>query len=166
MFGFLEPAVDSDLPLGRTGLVLERQRKFVRKTVTLTLAIVILAPLIWWKSALGATIYLGALVVIHVFALAVFLHRIDWRSLSANKWGLTVRVVGLLTFGVLLGMLRYDPASDLFWVSLTLLWGYHVASLALLHVRHRVERAALEKDGAAECPIPWPASVREPAKPK
>lgn len=165
MFRFLNPAVDSDLPIGNTGLVLEKQRKFIRKTVTLTIAIVTLAPLIWWQNEIGAVIYLGALVVIHIFALAVFLNQVDWRDLFAHKWGLITRVGGLVIFGGLLGMLRYDPESSFFWVALTLLWAFHVGALALLHVRHRVELKALAKGDEAECPIPWPASVKD-APPK
>ena len=161
MLRYLNPAVDSDLPLGNTGLVLEKHRKFVRKTITLSIAIITLAPLIFWKNALAASVYLGVLVVIHVFALAVFVHRVDWRDLFSHKWGLITRVSGLVIFGGLLGMLRYDSDSPLFWGALFLLWLFHVGALALLHVRHRVELKALVAGEDAQCPIPWPESVRE-----
>lgn len=160
MFRFLNPSVDSDLPLGNTGLVLEKHRQFWRKTITLGVAIVTLAPLLWWRSEIGAVIYLTALVLIHVFALAVFIHRVEWRDLFRG-WGLVTRVAGLVIFGGLLGVLRFDPESQLFWGALFLLWLFHVGALAMLHVRHRRELAALGPTDA-QCPIPWPDSVRDP----
>ena len=160
MLRFLDPPADVDLPLGRTGLVLERQRRFVRKSVTLAVAIATLAPLLWWKNELAAGLYLGVLVAIHVFAFAVFLHRTPWRSLFSHKAAFFARFAGLVVFTVLLGMLRYEPASGTFWIALTALWFYHVGALALLHVRHRKELAVLA-DKPAECPIPWHASVKE-----
>lgn len=165
MFRFLSPTVDVDVPIGNTGWILEKQRRFVRKTITLGIAIVTLAPLLWYKSEVGATIYLAALVAIHVFALAVFLHKVQWRELFSHKAGLIARVGGLVIFGGLLGVLKFDPASNLFWLMLTLLWAFHVAALALLHVRHRAELKAFATGEQAECPIPWPASVKE-APPK
>ena len=163
MLRFLDPPADVDLPLGRTGLVLEKQRRFLRKSVTLAIAIATLAPLLWWKNELAAGVYLGILVVIHVFALAVFLHRTPWRSLFAHRWAFLARVAGLVAFGGLLGLLRYEPDSSTFWVALTLLWFYHVGALALLHVRHRKELATLSEK-PAECPIPWHASVKGPPR--
>lgn len=164
MLRFLNPALDSDIPLGNTGLVLEKHRRFVRKTITLGLAIVTLAPLIWWKNQLAAGIYLGVLVLIHVFALAVFAYRIEWRDLFQHRWGLVSRVSGLVIFGGLLTLLKFDPDSGFFWFALTLLWAFHVGALATLHIRHRSEMRALASGEDAKCPIPWPESVRDGEK--
>ena len=162
MLRFLNPAVDSDIPLGNTGLVLEKHRRFVRKTITLGVAIVTLAPLLWWKNALAASVYLGVLVAIHVFALAVFAYRVEWRDLFRERWGFIARVSSLVIFAGLLGVLRFDPDSAFFWPAMTLLWLFHVGALATLHVRHRSEMKALATGDDPKCPIPWPESVRKP----
>lgn len=134
------PAADAaPIPIGNTDLVFEEQRRFVRKSITLGLAIVLLAPLIIWKNEVATAIYLGVLVVIHVFALVVFVHRVPWRALFRHPAGLVTRTVGLVVFGGLLAMLRIDPQSQWFWGALTLLWLFHVGALALLHIRHRRE---------------------------
>jgi hypothetical protein len=53
--------------------------------VTLAVAIFALGPIVHWKTAVGAALYLALLVVIHVFALVVFLRRVPWRHLAAHK---------------------------------------------------------------------------------
>lgn len=144
----------SHVPLGG-GFYLERQRTFVRKTITLSVAIAALAPIIIWKSVLGAAIYLAFLAIVHVFALFVFLHRVPWRDLARHKWGLTMRIVGLITFGGLLSAIPLEAESVWFWPALTLLWLFHVLALALLHVRHHAEKRAIAA-GETECPVPMP----------
>lgn len=125
-------------PLG-AGFRFERRRDFVRKTVTLGVAILALGPVVYWKHALGAAIYLAILVLIHLFALVVFLRRVPWRGLFAHPGGLLLRVGGLLAFLLLLRAVPLEGGSPWFWPALTLLWVLHVGALALLHVRHRAE---------------------------
>lgn len=132
------------------GFYLERRRDLVRKTITLGVAIFALGPVIVYKSLVGAALYLAILAVIHVFALVVFVRRVPWRDLFTHPWGLTIRIVGLVTFGGLLAAVPLEGASPWFWPALTGLWVLHVGALALLHVRHRAE---LRESG---CPIPLP----------
>ncbi|HEX2021132.1 MAG TPA: hypothetical protein VHH36_00340 [Candidatus Thermoplasmatota archaeon] len=147
--------------LGRTGLYFEHRRRFVRKSVTLAVSMLALVPVLWWKSEFAAAIYLAALVVIHVFALVVFVYRVPWRELFRHPLGLALRAVGLLAFGVLLAEVQLDPDSAWFWPALTTLWLLHVGALALLHVRHRRELRALGAEAEGRCPIPWPPQVAE-----
>lgn len=154
-------AAESDaVAIGRTGLYFEQRRRFLRKSATLAAAILALVPVLLWKSALAAAVYLAALVVVHVFALAVFVYRVPWRALFRHPLGLVLRTVGLLVFGALLAAVRLDPESDWFWGALTLLWAFHVGALALLHVRHARETRLL-RDADARCPIPWPQQAVE-----
>ena len=133
------------------GFHLERRRDFVRKTVTLAVAIFALGPVVYWKSALGAAVYLAILAAIHVFALVVFLRRVPWRDLLAHRGALALRLGGLLAFLLLLGAVPLEGGSPWFWPALTLLWVLHVGGLALLHVRHRAEkRLAAQRDGAGK----------------
>lgn len=161
MAPFLPAADAAPIPIGHTDLVFAEQRRFMRKSVTLGIAIVSLAPLILLRHEMATRIYLAILVAIHVLALVVFIYRVPWRALFRHPMGLVTRAIGLVVFGGLLTMLEFDPGSDYFWGAITLLWLYHVGALALLHIRHRREADTLR---AAGCPV-GPFSPSTPGEP-
>lgn len=121
-----------------------KPRQFAWKTALLAVVTVALVPVVLWKHALAAQVYLGALVVIHVVALGVFARGVQKRDIAPSPFGLFWRVVGLAVMVALLAMVRLVPDSPWFWPSIAAIWGLHTAGLTLLHVR--------AKEGAG-CPF-------------
>lgn len=129
--------VDGDkCPIHSPGLQFVDRRIFLRKIITLLVTTFALGPVLIWKHELAAMIYVAILVLIHIWALVVFIYRLEWRGAFANPGGLLLRGGGLLFFGVLLGLVQLDGQSPLFWWSLTLIWLLHVAALGLFHLRY------------------------------
>lgn len=122
-------------PVHSPGLQFIDRSLFIRKALVLFATTFALAPVLFWKHTLAATIYVAVLVVIHVWALVVFIYRLKWREAFRDRGGLLLRGGGLVFFGVLLGLVELDADSRLFWWSLTVIWLLHVAALALFHLR-------------------------------
>jgi hypothetical protein len=111
------------------------------KAVLLAAAILGFVPVILSRNELGAWIYVGALIVIHVLAIAVLVARVQWRHFAADKSKLVARLPGLAILAALAGLLKFDANGNLFWWSIAALWGLHVLALPLLHVVRKREAA-------------------------
>jgi hypothetical protein len=121
-----------------------KPKEFAWKTALLAITTVAIAPVVLWKDALAAQVYLGALVVIHVGALVVFARGVQKKDIAPTPFGLFWRVTGLAVMIALLATIKLVPDSPWFWPTLGAIWALHTAGLALLHVR--------AKDGVG-CPF-------------
>lgn len=113
--------------------------KFWWKTFILAATTIALIPIMLWQHELAATIYLWALVIIHVIGLAIFIVGVSREDIAPSTWGFVGRLIGLVTVGVLLYILskglQTPTAGALFWISLFLIWAVHTAGLLMLHLR-------------------------------
>ncbi len=113
--------------------------RFWWKTFILAATTIALIPILLWQNELAATIYLWALVAIHVIGLAVFIVGVSKEDIAPSTWGFAGRIIGLVTVGVLLYIVSkglQTPASGaVFWISLFLIWAVHTAGLLMLHLR-------------------------------
>lgn len=125
-------------------LTFAKPKQFAWKTALLAIVTVALAPVVLWRHELAAQVYLGALVVIHVGALVIFVRGVQRKDIAPSAFGLFWRATGLAVAVALLASLRLVPDSPLFWPTLVGIWAVHTAGLALLHVR--------AKEGAG-CPF-------------
>jgi hypothetical protein len=119
----------------RGSVTFAHKQRFAWKSALLAALTLALAPVVLWKHALAAQLYLGLLVAIHVGALGVFIVRTRREDIAPSAFGLFWRAVGLAVAVALLTMLRLVPDSPWFWPSLAGIWAVHSAGLALLHVR-------------------------------
>ncbi|MCA1813103.1 MAG: hypothetical protein LC624_04015, partial [Halobacteriales archaeon] len=114
-----------------------KPRQFAWKTLLLALITLALAPIYLERSALAAQLWVGALLVVHVSALAVFILRTRKEDIAPTPFGLAWRAIGLLVAIALLSLLAklLVPESAWFWPTLGAIWVVHTAGLTLLHVR-------------------------------
>lgn len=75
---------------------------FVRKTVAVFVLSIALVPLIAAKGTLPALLYAGALVVIHVGVLVIYLYRVRIRELDPDLRSLAARLLALAVVSYLL----------------------------------------------------------------
>ena len=113
----------------------EHRAVFAYKALALLFATLAIVPVLYWKHAFAATIYVAVLTLVHVVALVIFVWRIEWRRAFANPAGMFWRSVGLAFFTGMLALVRLDPASPLFWGGITALWALHTGALAMFHLR-------------------------------
>jgi hypothetical protein len=126
-----------------------KPRQFAWKIALLAAVTLALAPVLLWKHALAAQLYLGLLVAVHLAALVVFAAGVRRRDLAPSWFGFFWRATGLAVMVALLMSIRLVPDSPWFWPSLAGIWGLHTAGLALLHVR------AVEGAGCPFLPRAW-----------
>lgn len=143
-------------------LSMEERRLFIRKTVTVLLASLALVPLTAGKSEVPASLYLGALVVLHIFILGLYLYRTqvrdldqDWRSLLARVFALAVVVY------LLMAVSRFDLAESMRAAVLQALGvaALHTIVLALLMTRVRYDQRAGTVSSSASVPLRDPSTA-------
>ena len=76
-------------------LVLLTPALFVRKMVLVVLASYALLPLLAYKSSLPGALYVSLLIIIHVGVLVLYLYRVTFRDLDADRASLGGRILGL-----------------------------------------------------------------------
>jgi hypothetical protein len=81
--------------LGKRRLVLRQPRLCMQKTGLVVVASYSLVPLLMSKSSLPAWVYGLLLIVIHVLVLLVYLFRVRFMQLDADRRALAARVLGL-----------------------------------------------------------------------
>ena len=78
------------------------RKLFFRKTAIATAAAYLLLPLTAFRTDVPAAIYLGALVVLHIFVLGIYLYRVRVSELDPDMRSLIARVVALVVVVYLL----------------------------------------------------------------
>ena len=119
-------------------LILLDRRLFVRKTATVILATVALIPLASLKSGMPLGLYLGSLVVLHLFVLALYVYRVRFRELDPDWRSLAARVLAIGFVLYLLAAVEGFDAADsrrTMLLQAALAAGLHTFVLALLMVR-------------------------------
>ena len=76
--------------------VLSDSGLFVKKTVAVFVLSFALIPLVDVKGELPALLYAGALVILHVFVMGIYLYRVRFRELDADVRSLLARVLAVL----------------------------------------------------------------------
>jgi hypothetical protein len=78
------------------------RRLFIRKTAIATAAAYLLLPLTAFRTDVPAAICLGALVVLHIFVLGIYLYRVRVSELDPDLRSLVARVAALVVVVYLL----------------------------------------------------------------
>jgi hypothetical protein len=122
-----------------------RRGQFTWKVLLLAVTTIALAPILVWKHELAATIYLIALVVVHIGGFFVVAIGAKKHHIAPDTRGLVIRVIAIVILMVLLYIvskgLDTGTADFVFWGSLFSIWALHTLGLALLHIRGRREMA-------------------------
>lgn len=118
--------------VGGRRLTIEDPRLFIVKSVSVFVLAFMLLPLVAVKDGLPATIYAGGLVVLHLVILAIYLYRVRFQDLDADRRSLIARLVALAVMTYLLMVVsRFDPDSSMSTLALQML-GVSVAHMAVL----------------------------------
>lgn len=112
---------------------------FYMKAGVLLATTVALIPILAYQSVLGAQVYVGFLVAVHVLGLAAFAYGLRREHFGQGARGLAIRIGGLVLLTALLYLaskgLSDTFGSLVFWISLTAIWVLHTAGAAMLHLR-------------------------------
>lgn len=122
---------------GRTFRLLE-PRLFVWKAASVLLLSAALFPVLSFRDGIPATIYAGALVVLHIAILGIYFYRVRFRDLDPDVRALALRVIALVVVSYLLVIVsRFDPDGPRSTLALQLLaiTAFHAILLALVMIR-------------------------------
>ncbi len=135
----------SAAPVAAGRFVFTQRRRFYWKVVILAATTIALVPILLLKDAGWATVYLIALIAVHVGGVVIVAIGVQRQQLAPDRRGLLIRLGAIALLVALLYIASkglQNPALDLtFWISLFAIWLLHTAGLALLHVRGRREAA-------------------------
>ncbi|HEX2066443.1 MAG TPA: hypothetical protein VHI93_06495 [Candidatus Thermoplasmatota archaeon] len=126
-------------------LAFGNRRAFYWKTALLAATTLALAPILLWKHAMAAQVYLVVLVVIHVAGIGVITVGARRQDIAPGLRGFVIRAVAIVLLVALLTLAAGGLTGTrgvVFWSSLFAIWALHTAGLALLHVRGRRELKA------------------------
>jgi hypothetical protein len=122
---------------GRAFRLLE-PRLFLWKAASVLALSAALFPILSVRDGIPATIYAGALVVLHVAILGIYLYRVSFRDLDPDLRALALRVMALVVVSYLLVIVsRFDPDGPKSTLALQLLaiTAFHAVLLALVMIR-------------------------------
>ena len=126
---------------------------FVRKTVSVFAASLVLLPLLEFRSALPALLYALGLVVLHVIVLIIYLYRVPVRQLASSWRGVAVRVLALAVVLYLLVLLSsFDEDASRTTLGLQLLAVAVLHAVVLLLISARLDRSGGRSVPAAGAP--------------
>lgn len=131
------PAV-AEWSIGPVTLRLQEPRLFLIKAASVLALSLALLPILAIKSSIPAFVYVGALIVIHIFVLAIYFYRVRFRDLDPNFRSLIARLIALVVVTYLLAVVsRFEPESS--WTTLSYqmlgITAFHALLLALIMVR-------------------------------
>lgn len=130
---------------GSPQFTFQRGKQFAWKVALLAATTIALVPILLWKHELAATVYLVALVVVHIAGVAVIGIGAKRHHIAPDKRGLYSRLGGIAVLIALLYLaskgLQTSAEGWIFWGSLFAIWALHTAGLALLHIRGKRENA-------------------------
>lgn len=117
---------------------LTNPRLFILKTLSVFALSLALVPLVAMKQQFPAVLYAGGLVVLHIVVLLVYVYRVRFRDLDADRRSLIARVVALAVVSYLLfAASSFEAGTPLMPMTLQMLGvsALHTIILALLMVR-------------------------------
>ena len=126
--------------LGKYRLSLLQRKVFVKKLLLLCLATLLLLPLIYYKLSIPATIYLVALIIIHLVFLFLYLFKVEWRKLTLNKTTFTLRLVAVIFFAYLLAILKF--VGDPLFITINITAAFVIHALILLMLMVVIEKGS------------------------
>lgn len=124
--------------MSRLTIELHQPRVFWRKVATVTIALLVLEPLLYFKLYIPSMIYLAAILAMHVIFLYVYVSHVPWRLLWADKRALLARAIGILTVGYLLTLVHTSPSLLVIFaniIAMSVLHGFILLLLMLKTVR-------------------------------
>lgn len=116
---------------------LDQPKLFLKKLVTLLGVTLVLVPLIHYKLLMPTIIYVVALLLLHIYIFYVYLTRINWRHLRANRLGFALRILGIVLFSYILTLLHYQGATTIVMLNVVAAVTVHALILLLLMMSHR-----------------------------
>ena len=93
---------------------------------------IVLVPLIHYRLELPTLIYVAALLLLHIYILFVYLSRVKWRQLRANRGGFALRISAIVMFSYILTLLHYQGTTFIVLLSVGAAVGIHAMILLLL----------------------------------
>jgi len=123
--------------VGRAFRLLE-PRLFLWKAASVLLLSAALFPVLSFRDGIPATIYAGALVILHIAILGIYLYRVRFRDLDPDLRALALRVIALVVVSYLLVIVsRFDPDGPRAMLAMQLLaiTAFHAILLALVMIR-------------------------------
>jgi phosphatidylserine synthase len=121
--------------LSRYDVSLMNRRLFFQKLASLLIAVALLFPLVYFRLRLPSLIYVIALLVLHLYVVYLYLHRVSWNELLRHRTALAGRVVAVLFFGYILTVLKFSGAPGVVLSNLSVATAAHVAILVALMVK-------------------------------
>jgi hypothetical protein len=116
---------------------IEQPQLFLKKLATLLGVTIVLVPLIHFKLLIPTIAYVVALLVLHIYIFFVYLQRINWRVLRANRTGFMMRLLGIVLFSYMLTLLHYQGATLIVLLSIVAAVTLHALILLLLMMTKR-----------------------------
>lgn len=113
-------------------LTIYNPRLFYRKVATLTVATIILVPLVHYKLYISAFVYLGGLLILHLYIFYVYCKGVPLRELAANKKELVARVGGIGFFIYLLTVVSFAGSLVSVMINLVAAFMVHIGILLLM----------------------------------
>lgn len=129
--------------VGSVVLHLEQPRLFLLKALSVLILSYALLPILAIKGSIPAYLYVGLMIGIHIFVLAIYVYRVRFRELDASYRSLIARLIalGVVTY-LLVVVSRFE--DDASWLTLALqmlgVTVFHAMMLAL--IMFRAERRA------------------------
>ncbi len=114
---------------------IDQPQLFFKKLATLLGVTIVLVPLIHYKLLIPTMLYVGALLLLHVYILFVYLSRVNWRVLRANRAGFALRLLGIGLFSYMLTLLHYQGTTLIVLLSIAAAVTIHALILLLLMAR-------------------------------
>jgi hypothetical protein len=115
-------------------IVISDPKLFYKKCLVLFISTVVLIPLIQYKYLIPAMLYVGGLLILHLFFFYMYLVRVPWREFSRNKSALMLRVFSVLFLIYILTILKLQGDSIKIIINLIGIFVVHVLILLFLMV--------------------------------
>ena len=119
---------------------LEQPQLFIKKLAILFAITIALVPLIHYRLAMPTYLFVGTLLVLHIYIFFIYLSRINWRKLRENRVGFVVRLSAIAMFSFILTLLHYQGPTLFVILSVGAAVTVHALILLLLMIT-RVPRA-------------------------
>ncbi len=139
----MEAKSERTFAIGRARLTVQH-RVFLWKSVSVLALTALVLPLLRLKDGMPAVVYVGALLLLHVVVLALYLYRTRVRSLDGDWHSLVARVAALAFMAYLLAVVSRPGASasnGVLIAKIVAVSVLHIVILALLNVRAEFGRA-------------------------
>jgi hypothetical protein len=133
----MEAKLERTVAIRRVRLAVQ-PRVFLWKAASVYALTALIFPLLRFKDGIPAIAYVGALLLLHVVVLALYLYRTQVRSLDSDWRSLAARVAALVFMGYLLAVVGRSGASasnGVLIAQIVAVASLHTTLLALLNVR-------------------------------